>query len=86
MYPLRVIGNYTKKFDRRERPTVPDIRKFIAKIHETGFTVNAPRHKCAPTARTPKNIEAVFESVHENPSTSTRHHSHEFNIARISLR
>ena len=36
--------------------------KFIAKVCETCFIVNAPRHERALTVLTPKNIEAVAES------------------------
>lgn len=74
------------KFGRREGPTVPGIRKFIAKVRGTGFIVDAPRRERARTVRTPEHIEAVAESVRENPSTSTRHRSQELNISRTSLR
>ena len=59
---------------------MPSIRKFIAKVQETGFIVNATRRERARTVRTPENIKAVAESVLENSSTSTRHCSHEWNI------
>ena len=35
--------------------------------------------------RTPENIEAVTESVHDNPSPLTRRRSQEFNISRPNL-
>ena len=36
--------------------------KFIAKVRETSFIVNVPKHEHALTVLTPKNIEAVAES------------------------
>lgn len=35
--------------------------KFIPKVHETGFIVNAPKSECAPRVCTLENIEAVAE-------------------------
>ena len=64
------------KFGRIHGPAVPEIRKFIAKICETGFI---------HSLRTPENIEVVTESIRENPSTSTRHHSPELNISPTCL-
>ena len=49
------------------------IRKFIAKVRETGFFVDALRRELTRSMRTPENIKAAAESVRENPSTSTRH-------------
>ena len=40
------------------------IRKLIAKVRETGFIVDASRR--AYIERTPENIEAAAERVHEN--------------------
>ena len=73
------------KFGRSEAPTAPGIRKFINKVRETGFIVDAPTRQRARTLRTPENIDAVAASVRENPSTSTRHRSQELNISRTSL-
>ena len=51
--------------------------KFIAKVYETDFIVDAPRRERALTPRTPKNVETVTKNVLENSSTSIRHRSSE---------
>jgi len=35
--------------------------------------------------RSIENVAAVAESLRDNPSISTRHRTHEFNISRTSL-
>ena len=55
---------------------------FIAKIRENGFIADALRRECASTAHAHDNIGVVDESVRENASTSTRHHSPEWNISQ----
>ena len=45
------------KFGSIDQPTVPGIRKFIAKVRETGCIVDASRRKCACTGQTSENIE-----------------------------
>ena len=42
---LEIAPKYRVKFSRKERPTLLGIGKFIAKVCETGFIVNAPRYE-----------------------------------------
>ena len=53
---------------------MPSISKFIAKVRETGFIVDAPSCKRSLAVLTGNNIATVAESVGENLSTSTRYH------------
>ena len=46
------------KIRLQREPTVPGIRKFIAKVRAPGFIADAPRRKHTGTVRTPENIEA----------------------------
>ena len=59
--------------------------KFIAKVRETNFIVDALRREHAGTVHTPRNIVAVARSVRRNPSISAHHRSQELNISRTSL-
>ena len=73
------------KFSSRVGLPVPGMLKFIPKIRETRFIVDVPRRERASTMYIPENIEAVAESVRENPPTLTRHRFQELNFSRISL-
>ena len=84
--PWLLLENYYQnKRKCREGPSVYRIRKFIVKVRETGFIVHTPRREKARTVRTPENIEAAAEGVHENPSPSARHCSQELNISLTSV-
>ena len=61
------------------------MRKFIVKVRETGFIVDAPRGERARAAHTSENIETLAESLCENPSTSTHHRFQKLNISRTGL-
>ena len=65
------------KFGRSEESTMAGISKFIRKVHETDFIVDALRCRHTHTVRTPKNFE--------NLSTSTRHYPPELHNSLISL-
>ena len=66
------------KFGCREEPTVVDIRKLIATVHEIRVIIDAMKRERTRTVRTPENIEAVAENGCESPSTSIRLRSKEF--------
>ena len=55
--------NFIKKFGCREKPSVPDIRKLIAKVCKISFIVVGPKGERTLTVRTPENIKTVLESV-----------------------
>lgn len=65
-----IVRKCRTKFGRNNAPTEAGIRKFIKKVRETGFIVDAPTRVRTPTVRTPENIEAVAVSVRESPGTS----------------
>lgn len=78
-----IVRKCRTKFGRNNAPTEAGIRKFIKKVRETGFIVDAPTRVRTPT---PENIEAVAVSVRESPGTSTRHRAQELTIKRTTLR
>ena len=67
------MGPSYGSFRIREKITVLSRRKFIDKVCEYDFIIDAPRHQSARTVCTAENIETV--TVRENPLTST-HKSH----------
>ena len=75
----------SSKFDRNEESTVSGIHKFIAKVRETRFVIDAPRRKRVRTVRISENSEAVAEYLRKNPSTLACHRSQELNISMHPL-
>ena len=65
----QLVGEIAQKcrreLDNREGPALSGI-KFITKVRETGFIVDAPRLEYTRTVRTSENTEALAESVLEN--------------------
>ena len=54
-----IVRKCYTKFGRIERPTVIDIRQFIAKIRVTGLIVDAPRREHVRTMLSSEIIETV---------------------------
>ena len=73
-------------FGRKEIPSIPSVRYLAKKLKETGILIDKSKRERPKTVRTPENITAVAESVHEAPSTTIYHHSQQLNISEISLR
>lgn len=62
------------------------IRKLVKKVREKWMLVDDRSGPIARTVRTPENIEAVAQSMRQNPTTSTRRRSQQLSISRTSLR
>ncbi|XP_018375528.1 PREDICTED: uncharacterized protein LOC108769183 [Trachymyrmex cornetzi] len=75
-----------RNMGRDRAPTEGAIRKLVRKVREKGMLVDDRSGPRARTVRTPENIEAVAQSVRQNPTTSTRRRSQQLSISRTSLR
>ena len=64
-----------RNMGRDRAPTEGAIRKLVRKVREKGMLVDDRSGPRARTVRTPENIEAVAQSVRQNPTTSTRRRS-----------
>ena len=50
--------------------SAPYFRYIVKKLKETGIFIAKPKREKSQIVRTPENIAAVAESMHEMPSTS----------------
>ena len=70
-----------RDFGRRGVPSAPYVSYLVNK---TGILIDKPKCEKPKTVRTPENIAAVAESVHEAPSTSIHSPSQQLNISETS--
>lgn len=74
------------EFGQYDRPTEKGILQIVQKFQTTGTVCDLRHVPHSRPVRSTENIEAVRESVAENPSTSTRRRSQQVNISDRSLR
>ena len=79
------VRKFHTKYGRNSVLTSSTVKRLIEKFRETGSVGDAKHTGRPKTSRSNVNIEAVRESVGENPGTSIRHRGQELQISRSSL-
>ena len=72
-------------FGHHKRPTESAIGKIVKKFEETGSVADVKTSSRARLRRSDENIDAVRQSVAENPNTSIRHRAQELSISATTL-
>lgn len=72
-------------FSQHKRPTEGAIAKIVKKFQETGSVADVKTSSRARLRRSDENIDAVRQSVAENPNTSIRHRAQELSIPATTL-
>lgn len=76
---------YRRFFHDRNGPSEATINRLIARFRQQGAVSDLPRTGRPKTACTEENVQRVQESVHENPTTSTRRRSTQLRLSRRSI-
>lgn len=76
---------FRRQFPRRLAPSPSTFRRLAARLEDTGSTRDRTSPGGPRTIRSNENIQAVRDSVHEEPSTSTRKRATQLGISRRSL-
>ena len=50
-----------KDFEKREATSAPYVRQIVKEVKETGILIDKPKRDKPKTARTPKNIAAIWQ-------------------------
>ena len=77
---------YRRFYDVRTAPTGPTIRSLVNNFAEYGTVGDSRRAGRPRTGRSAENIDAVRQSVEENPETSTRRRSSQLQLSVRTLR
>ena len=79
------VRKFHTKYGRNSVLTSSTVKRLIEKFRETGSVGDAKHTGRPKTSRSNVNIEAVRESVGDNPGTSIRRRGQELQISRSSL-
>lgn len=79
------VRNFRTKYGRNSNLTSSTVKRLIKRFKDTGSICDLTHPGRPSTSRSKQNIEAVRDSVVENPETSIRHRSQELNIYSSSL-
>lgn len=77
---------YRRKYRSRSAPKSDSIRRFASNFFEHGSVADRQQHPKPRPRRSNENIEAVRESVAENPDVSYRRRSQQLKISGTTLR
>lgn len=78
--------NYRQQFNAATVPSANMIRNLITRFEEQGAVFDLPRPNVHRPVRNEETVQAVRESVNEDPSVSTRRRATQLGISRTSLR
>jgi len=83
-FSTQTVRNLHGKFGKKEMPSTQFLNQFVKRIRQTRSLLDKATRSRARPVRSTENIAAVAQSVLEQSSTSTRHHSQNLNCLRKS--